>query len=585
MPIDPPSAAHPTPALPRRAGLRQFFHAGGCTRRRLAIGLLIVISLLPVGFVLLRTADARRDLVYWDEFDTALALVVKLKEGTTPGTFLSDLIALNNEHRMVTSRLMYAASYWLSGTVNFAVFDWIGIAWIFVLCALLITTAGAAMRRLRLGVLLALVLFQLEHYENFLWSGASIDHFQVVMLATGAIIALARGTRAGVIVGSVLATLATYTLAHGIMLWPVGAALLWYRRQRRDLAIWGGVGALVVGTFLAGFKVNSAESFAALSVDGVRQIAHYWLSILGAVPALGFESLEPILGGVLLGLLAIALAQGGLRRERITAPVVLFAVAAAGLIAIGRAEESGGEVYSRYYILSGVAWALTLFILLHRHTHPRRPLRLLLAALPGLIAFNVYADYDFADETDSWLEARDRAATRFKQYGIDGRGPFTLHPNPERATALLRRAEELGVYRLGQISQRRPFPKNAVVSNRIVYFVDEMSVNSRSAFIRGWVAIPGMHSERGQIHLLLRSAKETHLFTTISTTRPDVAKATKQPDWELSGFRFARRRDRLPTGEYQIGFLISSAGRSEYCMTAHRLNLVGEGKALLATGE
>ena len=68
-------------------------------------------------------------------------------------------------------------------------------------------------------------------------------------------------------------------------------------------------------------------------------------------------------------------------------------------------------------------------------------------------------------------------------------------------------------------------------------------------------------------------------------TRPDVAKATNQPDWERSGFRFARRRDRLPSGEFQLGFLITGSGKSEYIMTAHRLLLDGEGKALLATGD
>jgi hypothetical protein len=223
-------------------------------------------------------------------------------------------------------------------------------------------------------------------------------------------------------------------------------------------------------------------------------------------------------------------------------------------------------------------------MLLERHTHPRRPLRLMVVVLPALMLFNVSADAAFADETESWLESRNRAVTRFKQYGIDGRGPFTLHPNPEHATALLRRAEELGVYRLGPISHRRPFPPGAVVNPALAYFVDEMTVNPRSLFLRGWVALPGRASERGQIHLILRSGADTHLFTTVSISRPDVAQATNQPGWELSGFRFARRRDRLPTGEYQIGFLLTVGGKSEYTMTAHRVRLIGEGQALLATG-
>ena len=94
-----------------------------------------------------RTTDARSNLVYWDEFDTVLAFIVKLKEGATPGDVLHELVAVNNEHRMVTSRLLYATSYWLTGTVNFAVFDWIGISWIFVTCGLLVATAGSGLRR------------------------------------------------------------------------------------------------------------------------------------------------------------------------------------------------------------------------------------------------------------------------------------------------------------------------------------------------------------------------------------------------------------------------------------------------------
>ena len=72
----------------------------------------------------------------------------------------------------------------------------------------------------------------------------------------------------------------------------------------------------------------------------------------------------------------------------------------------------------------------------------------------------------------------------------------------------------------------------------------------------------------------------------MTTARPDVVAATKRPEWELCGFRFARRREALPQGEFQVGFLIvSDAGRPEFIMTDHRLRLIGSGKALLANEE
>jgi hypothetical protein len=345
------------------------------------------------------------------------------------------------------------------------------------------------------------------------------------------------------------------------------------------------MGAIVIGSFLTGFRANTAQSFATLSFEGALQVLRYWLSILGAVPALGYTQFQPVLGGVLIVLVIVVAVRGGLRRETVYLSVVLFTVAAAGLIALGRTAESHGLVHSRYYVLSGVAWALTLFMLLERQTHPRRPWRPILTLLPSLLLFNVMANAAFLDETHSWLECRDRAVTRFTQHGLDGRDAFKLHPNPERSTEMLRRAEELGVYRLGPICPQVPFPAKAAASERLAYFVDEMTVDARAVFLRGWVGIPGRSSRRGQIHLVLRSATATHLFATVSITRPDVAQATQQPGWRLAGFTFAGRRDRLPTGEFQVGFLTTQEGKPEYTMTAHRLHLVGEGQALLATGK
>lgn len=550
-----------------------------------AAGLLFALAVLPVGYVLWRTSEARLDVAYWDEFDTVLAFLLRLKEGISPGAFLNELFSVNNEHRMATSRLLFAVYFWLSGTINFTVLDWIGISWIVFACLLLVLATRPGSRRLKFAALLAGLFFQLEHYENFLWSGASIDHFQVVLLATGALVTASRGSTPGLLTGIVCAILATYTLAHGLLVWPAGAAMLWQLRDRRGAALWTAAGGLAVGGYAIGFKVNAAQDFATVSLDGAIGILTYWLSILGSVPALGERTPSLFLGAMLLALVTFLLLGRGARgREPFLMPVTLFAVGAMAMIAVGRAVDSGGEVYSRYYVLSALAWALALFMGYDRLTGKARR-RVFFLGLPLLVTFNVAANLHFAPKADAWLECRNRAVTRFKQSGTDGRGNFTLHPNPDHATAILRKAEALGVYRIGPISRTTPFPADAIRSQRLVYHVDELTVNPRSVFVRGWVAIPGRRSERGEIHVILKSERETRVFTTVSITRPDVARVTKQPDWELAGFRFARRRDRLPTGEYQIGLMITDGETAEYAFTSHRVRLVGEGAALLATTE
>lgn len=544
-------------------------------RRALAIIAVVALSLAPAIHIFHHTLVVRRDIAYWDEYDTALAFILKLREGITPEAFLQDLFAVNNEHRMVTSRLLFAGSYWLTGTINFAVIDLVGNATIVALCVLLVASTGTLARRLQLGVLLAFLIFQLEHYENFLWSGSSIDHFQVVLLSAGALFALNRKTRAATLAGGLLAILATFTLAHGLAVWPMGALLLALSGRRRDLAIWGTVGLLAVAGFFTGFSVNAAESFVSFSPTGVRKVVHYWLSILGAVPALGQARAAPWLGGGLLCILVYVGWRGAPRRDRLALMLAGFALAAAGLIAIGRAEHSAGEVYSRYYVLSALAWALALFMLLNRHTHPRRPLPVLAAILPPLLAFNLVANRLFADEFDSWLNCRDIAAVNYKQYGADGHGPFKLHPAPARSTALLRQAEARGVYQLGPICLPVRFPAKAAESSRITYFLEEISTAGEAAAVRGWAAISGQTLSRGSIHLVLRSGTATHVFTTVTIPRTDVAKAMRQAGWTNAGFHFARRLAKMPAGEFQIGLLVYDDATPYYIMTDHRITLPG----------
>ncbi len=546
---------------------------------------LCLLALAPAVYMGVRVAEASRDIAYWDEFDTALNFMLQIDQGIGVRDFFSRLFAISNEHRMVTSRLMFASSYWLTGTVDFSVISWLGNLSLFALCGLLVWTAGTAARRLRMALVLAMLMFQLEHYENFLWSGSSIDHFQVVLLAGLAVVGVAHGTRAGLLLGALAAALATFTLAHGIVVWGIGALMLAHARRFKPLGIWGALGVLTAIGFFAGFHLNTAQRFADPSVAGALAVTRFWLSLLGSVPALGHETAAPWLGGGLLLAMGLAAWSGALRRESIAFPLACYAVAALGLIAIGRAAEAGGAMHSRYYVLSALAWALTIFLWLERYSHPRRPYSVLWGCVPTLVVFNVLANRSFSPKADSWLECRDRAAVHFKQHGVDGHGTFMLYPRPDHSTRLLQEAERRGIYRMAPICDRVTFPKAATPSARITYYVEEVAVNGRSAAVVGWAAIPGLRSERGQLHVVLRSAHETHVYTAVTITRPDVAEALKQPESKLSGFRFARRRDGLPTGEYQIGFMIMHDKGAEYIMTDHKMRLVGDGKALLANAD
>ena len=195
---------------------------------------------------------------------------------------------------------------------------------------------------------------------------------------------------------------------------------------------------------------------------------------------------------------------------------------------------------------------------------------MLLCLTPALAAFNVAANAKFAPIAEGYIEVRDRAATSFMQYGVDGRGITRLHPREGHADVLLRVARERGVYELPRVSHFETFP-DAQPSTRIITYVDEFVATERAVTIGGWAMIPGVKSERGQVHVLLRSATSDLALTTVTLQRPDVAKAYKQPGWRLSGFRAVIRTRRLPKEDFEVGVLIEHDGGVEYMMTGHKV--------------
>ena len=551
---------------------------------RTLVRVLVAVALVPVLFILTRAFLVARNVAYWDELDTALLLLLRLDGAHSGSQILGHLFALGNEHRTFTSRLLFALSYWTTGTVNFIVIGAIGNLFICALGGLLVWSAGTTVRRVGLGLLLAFLLFQLEHYENFQWSGSSIDHFQVVLLAGASLVGLARGTRAGFLAATVCALLATFTLAHGLVVWGVGALVLAGERRWPRLIGWLGAGAFAAAIFFVGFNFNPGHNIGTATGAGLVAILHYWLILLGAPLAFGQAAVAPYLGALLLALLAWTLHRGAFSRERIAIPLALWAIGALGLISVGRAALTHGHVYSRYYVLGALAWALVLFVLGSAPGDALRPYRILLRALPALILFNVAANFAFLHDARSWVICRDNAAEYYQRHGRDGLGRFTLHPDPAYATNLIREVERAGLYHMPLACQPRKFPKAQATAD-LTYFIDRINVDDYVFSIEGWVARPGRPSAPDQIHLVLQSDHSRHIFTTINQRRADVAAAHPHEKWLDSGFRYQSRNWLLPAENFQIGLLIYSQGRAEFVMTAHRLDMTGKGVGLLAGSE
>lgn len=530
---------------------------------------LILLCFIPVWQVVVKTADARRNIVYWDEFDTALSLVLRLEAGLTPAEFWREIIEDNNGHRLVMSRLVFAAIHATSGGIDFAALDWIGNGAIAAAVLLTVLSAAGGTRRVLLALLLSAAVFNLSHYENFLWSGSSIDHFSIVCLAAASLTALAANRRAWTAVAVALGLMTTLTLAHGLAVWPAGTLLLHATRRPRRLLGWTAVGAAVTLLFFAGLGSRQTELAAILTPRGMASTVHYWLYLLGAAPVLGWREAAPYAGIGLLALLAITRR----RAEPLHWHLAIFTVIGAAVIAAGRSVQTGGEMHSRYLILSAFAWAIAVFQLVAPRSGDAPLARRFALVLPCLAAFTLAANREFSDEVDSWLTCRDLATVAYIQHGTDGRGPFSLHPRADHSTRLLREAARSGVYDLEEVCREEPFPRDARESAGIAYHVEEVAVTARSAAIRGWAGIPGRRFARGAIHVVLEAGGARRTYQAVTVPRADVPAVMHHPEWNRAGFHFAREIADLPAGEFRVGLLVEDEDRTEFVMTGAMLRL------------
>ena len=546
-----------------------------------------LLAAIPVTFIALRVVAASRNIAFWDEFDSVLSLLLRIDGGVGWRELIERLFQLDSEHRTVTSRLIVAAGYGLTGKVNFDAICAIGNLTLVGLCAILLASVPTVERRVRLGVVLAFGLFHLESYETFFWSGASIDHFMVLMFAGGAIAGIAQGSRVTLAGAGLFGLLGTFTLAHGCAIWPIGAVMLWGAGRRRRLLAWSALAAVTLLIYFHGFEIEAAHRVSDFSPAGVARLVQYWLALLGAPLTFGVRSVAPALGLVLLALLGWLGFRGMGKRSPVVMAMAVFAVASLALIALGRLQVAGPQIQSRYLIIGSLAWSLIVFILIEHGTRDARPFRLLAWCLPALVAFNIAANVQSAHDTEAFLWSRDYAAVRFKQYGEEGHaGPFRLHPAKDTARAVLSQTAARGIYQLPRLCHLvtvvAPKPRPEMVT-----YVTDLTVNDSAVGFEGWAMLPDQRSKPGQVHVVLKSEKSFLVFSTFGVARPDVAKAFKQPLWQHCGYNFVLQRNRLPAENFQIGLLIRDGDRSELKMTEHwiRLSSTAPGASSLATSE
>ncbi len=309
----------------------------------------------------------------WDALAT-------LRSAADGDLHLRDLWAQHNEHRIPLLRLQFGLEYFaLDGTLIFLLGT---IVTSCILLAVILTWPFAAVwrdRTVTLGFLAFAITMTLSPagWENLTWP-FQVSFVQAYLFAVAAITLAVQGVAPlrrttprlvhllclTAIIG--LGGAATYSLANGLVVWPIIIAVLLLRRVgKRVIGIVSLAGGLFVASYLWQYESVAGHSSYRESLADPIGMARYIATFLGApAGALGLTAAQVlgVVGVALLAFLVLATLRSREREDQLPmtwgAAVATFVLVSATLTALGRLDFGITlALGSRYSIAVGVFWA------------------------------------------------------------------------------------------------------------------------------------------------------------------------------------------------------------------------------------
>jgi hypothetical protein len=337
----------------------------------------LLLALVPLVGLLLSVAFFSVNVPVWDDW----AMVPMLQKAYAGTLSFGDLWEPYTQHRMVVPRLVSLAVARLTGwdlrsEMALAVACAAGLWLLLLRRAQRSASALGRASPLWLPALLALLVFGLSAHEDW-FTGFQFYNPLLALTAAGVFCLFAYPEfRWGRLAGACLVALvATYSFGIGLLLWPLGAVALWWRRGEdrryltRALPVWLLLG---VGNFLAyfhNFRLPGGENAPAFALGAPGEYLRFACNYLGA--PLWFVSTGPAFWIGLVGILLLAGLAAGLIRQRREAwpqvqPYLLLALFAAGsalMTGLGRSGAGADKAMApRYIPLSTLLWVAVVVL-------------------------------------------------------------------------------------------------------------------------------------------------------------------------------------------------------------------------------
>jgi hypothetical protein len=411
------------------------------TTQWLPAGLIFAVIAYYFGFLYQHAIN----IPFGDDIYDVLKVISEVQLADDKISALQILYAPHNEHRTFASRLLYFTTYLVSGQVDFR--NLIFLANLAIPLLFLIFYIRIRKHQMRFWILLpvALILFQLRTYSLTLWSMAAFAYFYVFLYGFYSLYCLHELTKIKFLLAVILASLATFTLASGQMIWLAGFACLVHQSLiRRDTSILYAVIWFIIG-FVLLVELNTSGRLNMLGYifSNPTPSIQFALALLGSAVSGTSKGWAMLAGSTLLTTLTVltvrSFRESDLRLEFCCWFVVLSVI----VMTIGRAKM-GTPLHSRYsfpsvLLLAGV-WVLIAVRLKIQSLRVFIPV-VLLACAYCITSYRMYGEA---------LQTHLVQRVRMFNFGV-----YYAFPHPaQESTKIVQKAIENEIY----TPPRRPLP-------------------------------------------------------------------------------------------------------------------------------
>ncbi len=532
------------------------------------------VLLLPVMFFFHTVRSMSVNAPIGDDFDAVLLFLNRfLTSGA--GERLRLIFSQHNEHRIAFNRLATLVFYYAGGVVDFRALILFGnLALVGLACVLFAAFRGTASEKSSKWayfIPVTFILFDLQYRESINWAMASMSNFYVLYFCALSLYLLCAFTSAPAFAFALaLAVAAAYTQGGGVFVGFVGLAVLLLRKDMKGALVWAIVYGGAAALYFYGYaKPPGTPDGVALLRAAPLVPARFFLAMLGAALPV------PELAGVLmLAYFAFLTVRRYYRENAAVYAMLVYLLITVAATAVTRSGYGLDQALSsRYRVIPVMMLALYYISAAELITGQRLKRYFLGAMIAASVVFNVQA---YSSNISTLITQRGLLTYGMLKWEAVGTG--LIYPFQDKAGEILSDSIRLGVYSPGvdaSVVEARPadgyvdFPPRP---GGVKFGMETVATGGKHLVVDGWAFAQGARAGEGRAYVVLVSGSKTHVFTTISRQRPDVAAHFKDERVGGSGFFCLIPRPLVPTGEYSVGVLIEGRGANAFALTGRRIN-------------